>query len=76
VLPEEEHTEDSIGTLTIEQRTDDDTVVDRAVLVLEELDNGHVLDRLRGEAIALHVKTLGEGPHTAPGTTPKRKRKP
>ena len=34
--------------------------------VLEELDNGHLIDRLRSEALHWHAETFGPGPFSAP----------
>lgn len=76
LLPSDQHTDDNIGTLTVEQRTPDQTIVATDVVTLDDLDNGHVLDHLRGAVLELHAKTLGPGPHEDPYADPSAKRTP
>lgn len=65
-LPSEEQTDETIGTFTLKQHGIHNTVTQTQVLNLEELDNSHVLDRLRSAVIQLHAETFGPGPHKAP----------
>lgn len=72
-LPPEQQTDDTIGSITLNRHSSDGVVVQTQELNLEELDNSHILDRLRSAAIEFHTEIMGQGPHA---TGPKRKPKP
>lgn len=61
-LPDLKGDEDVIGTITIHRLTESYDVVSKRELDLEELDNSHLLDRIRGEILNWHAQTCGPGP--------------
>lgn len=58
----EKQTEDRVGTILLRQMSVDDKPRKTIELALEDLDNGHILDRLIGETLNFHADTVGPGP--------------
>ena len=62
-----------VGTIWLRRMGPDDVMVDDMSCPLEELDRGHLLDRLQGEVLRWHAKNCGPGPFATP-VKPRRKR--
>ena len=66
---------DPIGTIAIKQLSADYQELKAVSLPLEELDNGHLIDRLISECLHIHADTFGPGPYAEPSTPARKSRK-
>ena len=64
---------DVVGTIWLRRMGPDDVMVDDMSCPLEELDRGHLLDRLQSEVLHWHAQACGPGPFATP-VKPRRKR--
>ena len=62
-----------IGVIRLKRMDRHDICVGERTLDLEELDNGHLLDRLAGEVLKWHAEDVGPGPWTTPRMARRRK---
>ncbi len=72
--PEDRQTRKRIGTILLRQMGADDQLIQTRELALEDLDNGHLLDRLTSETLRMHADTFGTGPLGEPTAVLKKRR--
>jgi hypothetical protein len=66
---------DQMGTIAIKQLDADYRELNAKVVPLEELDNGHLIDRLISECLHFHAESFGPGPHASPEVATRKSRK-
>lgn len=70
LLPSEEQTPRNIGTLKLKQFNEKDEAISEQEFTLDDLDNGHILDRIFGTVLETHARSFGDGPFTQRVRTP------
>jgi hypothetical protein len=68
--------EDVVGTIHIKRMLGEDQCQAKMHTPLDELDRGHLVDRLEGEVLRWHALACGPGPFATPGASTKSNERP